>query len=306
MRLLRLTFALVCATVALQPVGVFAASSPSPPLNGILAKPAADYVETDPTVPGVFEGSFDAATFVAKTGANDAPAVQQTLRHDGFVDGYWRTWVQKTTRHVLVEMVVAFSGGDGAKSWLTAAELTDKADPNYQHPMSISGIDAYYGAHFFYQANKNYGDVFAFVKGNDYFGVIAVSAKDDLGTTATDQTRAQFESAPDYTIPPAQWPSSNTTTHTLAYYAGFSLIPVLIFVVIVGGVLFIVLRGRRRRYAAVAMSGIPASGVQMSPDGGYWWDGRGWRDAMREVPPTAQRSADGHFWWDGGQWRPVP
>jgi hypothetical protein len=43
----------------------------------------------------------------------------------------------------------------------------------------------------------------------------------------------------------------------------------------------------------------------MSDDRHFWWDGANWRDAEREVPPTAQRSGDGNFWWDGFNWRQV-
>lgn len=46
--------------------------------------------------------------------------------------------------------------------------------------------------------------------------------------------------------------------------------------------------------------------MQFTSDGRYWWDGRFWKDAYLEAPPTAKRSADGRFWWDGQNWRPVP
>jgi hypothetical protein len=59
-----------------------------------------------------------------------------------------------------------------------------------------------------------------------------------------------------------------------------------------------------RRGPPVAGGADPS--VAMSPDGAYWWDGRQWHDASREVPPAARRSPDGAYWWDGVGWRLVP
>jgi hypothetical protein len=305
----RLSLSIACAAIAFQPAVALAAPSPSPALSGVLASPpTADFTETSSSVPGSFEGAFDPKTFVTNTGAKNADAVQATMQRDGFVDGYWRTWVQKTTRHVLVEIVIAFSGRDGADKWLRSSELADKSDPAYLHSLSITGIDAYYGAHFMYASNQSYGDAFAFVKGNDFFIVIAVSPKDDLGTIAADQTTAQYAAAPDTTIPRSQWPQSSSVTS--AYNVGSSLGVVIVLALLAGVVLFVVglvRRSRRQTGFAGALPGaISGSGIQLSPDGRYWWDGRSWRDAQVEVPPTAQRSGDGHFWWDGRQWRPVP
>ena len=307
--LVRLILSIACAAFAVLPAVALAAPSPSPALNGVLAPPpTADYIEASSSVPGSFEGSFDPKTFVTNTGAKNAEAVETTLQRDGFVDGYWRTWVQKTTRHVLVEIVIAFSGRDGADKWLRSSELADKSDSNYQHSLSIAGIDAYYGAHFLYASNQTYGDAFAFVKGNDFFVVIAVSPQDDLGSTAANQTTAQYAAAPDATIPQSQWPQSNSAT--VAYNFG-SFLGVAIVLVLLAGVVLLVVgltrRSRRRTGFVGALPGaISGSGVQMSPDGRYWWDGQSWRDAQVEVPPTAQRSPDERSWWDGRQWRPVP
>jgi hypothetical protein len=118
-----------CAVVALQPALAMASSSPSPALSGVLAPaPSSDYVEAGASVPGSFEGAFDPKTFVTNTAAKNAGAVKTTLQRDGFVDGYWRTWVQTTTRHVLVEIVIAFNGRDGADKWLRSSELADKSE----------------------------------------------------------------------------------------------------------------------------------------------------------------------------------
>jgi hypothetical protein len=304
----RVSVGIACAAIALQPAIALALPSPSPALDGVLASPpTADYVEASSSVPGSFEGAFDPKTFVTNTGAKNADAVETTLQRGGFVDGYWRTWVQKTTRHVLVEIVIAFSGRDGADKWLRSSELADKSDSNYQHSLSIGGIDAYYGAHFLYASNQSYADAFAFVKGNDFFIVLAVSPKDDLGSLASIQTLAQYSAAPDATIPQSQWPQSSSSI--AAFNAGSFLGGAILLVLLAGVVLFVLGLARRSRRQASFASALPGamsgSGVQLSPDGRYWWDGQSWRDAQVEVPPTAQRSLDGHFWWDGRQWRPV-
>jgi hypothetical protein len=193
---------------------------------------------------------------------------------------------------------MAFGAGDGANRWLRSAQLADKADPNYQNSLSLTGIDNYYGAHFFYASSKTYGDGFAFVKGNDFFTLIFVSAADDLGTQAADQAKVQFSSAPDYTIPPAQQNPGNSA----AYAAGGLTADVLFIAIIVGVILFVVGMVRRsRRRPAIAVGAL-----QLSPDGRYWWDGQAWKDSQLEIPATAQKSADGQLWWDGRAWRPVP
>lgn len=304
----RLIFALACAALTLQPAAALATPSPSPALSGILAPPpTADYVEADATVPGVVEGQFDAKAYASRSGHGNVAAIQQTLERDGFLDGYGRTWVQKVSRRVLVEFVMAFTGGDGANKWLSGSELADKADPNYQHSISVTGVASYYGARFFYSSNHAYEDAYVFVKGNDFLVVAALSANDDLGNIAADQTKLQYSAAPDATIPQSQWPQSSSST--VAFNVGSFLGGAIVLVLLAGVVLLVVgvaRRSRRQTSVAGALPGpMPGPGVQMSADGRYWWDGQSWRDAQVEIPPTAQRSADGHFWWDGRQWRPV-
>ena len=313
--------AFLIAAFALLPATVLATSSPSPALSTILAPPPkTDYKEASTTNTTLLEGQFDAKTFVTKTGASNPDAVLQTLNREGFVDGYWRTWVQSGTQHVMIEVAIAFGGGAGAKRWLGAAELAAKAEASYTKSLSTTGIDNYFGAHYLYPVNHSVGEEFAFVKGNDYFDLVFVSPKDDLGTSAPTQATAQYKFAPDATIPKSQWPE--TITNSSAYQAGFVVGRVLFFVLIaavilaVAGIVIWLVRRRPRLVGAVpgampvAMaSAMPvaaaAPGPQMSPDGAFWWDGQTWRDAQHEVPPAAQRSADGAFWWDGQKWRPV-
>ena len=197
------------AAFALQFATVVAAPIPSPALSTVLAPPATtDYVEADPTNTTLLEGQFDAKAYVTKTQAAKPDVVQQTMASDGFVDGYWRTWIQNGTQRVLIEIVMAFSGGAGATRWLGASEAETKADPSYKGSLSITGIDPYYGASFLYSNGHSTGQAFAFVKGNDFFVVIFESPQDDLGTSAADQAKAQHNAAPAATIPKSQWPET--------------------------------------------------------------------------------------------------
>jgi hypothetical protein len=197
----------VGAAIALQAAIALAATVPSPALSTVLAPPATtDYVEADPTNTTLLEGQFDANAYVTKTQA--AKADTQTMASDGFVDGYWRTWIQNGTQRVLIEIVMAFSGGAGATQWLGTSEAETKADPFYKGSLSLVGIDPYYGARFLYSNGHSTGQAFGFVKGNDFFIVIFESTQDDLGTSAADQATAQYSAAPAFTIPKSQWPET--------------------------------------------------------------------------------------------------
>jgi hypothetical protein len=297
------------AVLALLPLAAAASPSLSPTLDKALANaPTSDYVEANATASGVIEGPFDAAHYAATSSAK-ATQIQATLQHDGFVAGYGRTWIQRASQHVLVEAVLAFNGGDGAKKWLAASEVADKADTNYQHAVSITGINSYYGAHFYYTSSKAYGDGFAFVKGNDYFFVIAVSAKNDTGPIATTQTTAQYNFAPSETIPSSQWPEN--ASHPASNLVGFLVVPIIVLAVLIVVVAFVVRRSRRAT-PSIAPAAVPAMAapapavIQMSADGRFWWDGQGWKDTEQAIPPNAQRSGDGQSWWDGRGWRPLP
>jgi len=322
-RMNRFLRAAAVSLVALWPLAVSAASpSPSPALDQVLAVPPSGFSEV---TSASMHGEFTAHQYAANADVSKQTNVENTLKHDGFVAGYGKTWVSNAAQHVLVEEAMAFTGGRGARDWLNAAEVADKANATFQHADSMSGIDPYYGEHIFDSASKLYGDGFAFAKGNDVFVVAVVSTKDDTLTQATAQTRVQYSSAPDQTIPTSQWPENNQTvdTSSSAYQIGVVVGRILVFAVIAGLVVVViglVMRNRRRAaagpaaayaaadpYAGAYAAATPDPGaLQMSPDGGWWWDGQAWRDAAHEVPPTAQRSPDGGFWWDGRAWRPVP
>jgi hypothetical protein len=310
----RLIFLIAAAAFALLPTAGAAASptpTPSPALDSILAKPpSTDFTEL---TTGTLHGEFTSHDWA--TNANSAET-ETTLNRDGFIDGFGKTWASTPSRHALVEAVMAFNGGSGAKKALTALEASDKADAHYSHAETLTGVDPSYGVHFIDTTNKTFEDLFVFVKGNDLFFVIFASVKDDLLTLATTQAKSQFDSAPASTIPSSQWPE-NATSHSAAYQLGRAtalVLPIIFVVGVVGVVVGLILRNRRRAAVPVYAAAVPGYGavapavpeVQLSPDGNFWWDGQTWRDASQAAPPAAQRSSDGTLWWDGRNWRPVP
>jgi hypothetical protein len=299
----QLRIALAGAALALLPLGV-AAATPSPTLDTVLAAPPSGFVEL---TTATFHGSFNAHDYATVSDPTKASAIEATMTHDGFVAGYGKTWVQQAAGHALLEAVIAFNGGTGARSWLTQAEAGDKSDPSYTHADSMTGIDPYYGGHFKYATSNTVGDFFSFVKGNDVFLLGFVSQKDDVLNMAVAQAKSQFDAAPSETIPPAQWPEN--VSHGSTNVALF-IVPLIVIVVLIALAAVVVMRRRSNPAMVPAAMGTSAMGtpaaIQMSPDGKYWWDGQGWKDTEQVIPTNAQRSGDGQSWWDGRGWRPVP
>ena len=283
-----------------------ATPSPSPSLDTVLAKPPTpDFVQL---TSGPIHGAFTAHDWAANATGASASETEATLNRHGFVGGYGLVWASTTQRRALVEIVMAFTGGQGAHSTLTALEATEKRDASYLHANTLTGIEPYYGSHLYDATNRVYEDGFSFAKGNDLFQVYVASVNDDNLNLATSQVKAQYDAAPDSTIPSSQWPENAQSNASPAYAAGviFGIVILAILVLgVIGVVVGLVLRGRRRA-AAQAYGPIPTASVQMSPDGRYWYDGQAWRDTAVEAPASAQRSSDGTLWWDGRTWRPVP
>jgi hypothetical protein len=235
-----------CAAALVLPVSVAAAPAPKPHLSEILAEPPSEgYVEVQSHTPGVLEGPFDAGEY-ASIGGADYGTTFLALRNDGFIAGYARAWVQLSPGRVLVEIVVAFSGGTGAKAWLQQSELADLADPNFKHSISVDGIETYYGARMS-DSMTYFADAFLFVKGNDGFLVSTISSADDLGDSAAEQTRVQYRRAPPFTIPPSGWPGAAAPQFTIADAAALGLAAVAL---IVSGAVLAAARRRRKRYSA--------------------------------------------------------
>ena len=213
----RLTVAAFAAVTMLPASGGLAAGtpSPSPHLSQVLADPPSTrYIELAPHTPGILEGPFDAGTY-ASIGGLDMQSSIATLARDGFIAGYGRAWVRQSPDRVMVEIVVAFTGGQGARLWLQQSQLADLTDPTFQHSITVDGIDTYYGARMS-DSVSYFADAFLFVKGNDGFLVSTISGSDDLGDSAAAQTRVQYRHAPAYTIPPSGWPGAEHRDFSVA------------------------------------------------------------------------------------------
>ncbi len=176
----RLTLAAVAAVSMLPASTAMAAPDPKPHLSQVLAEPpTTSYVELASHTPGILEGPFDAGTY-ASIGGIDMQSTINTLAKDGFISGFGRAWVQQSPSRVMVEIVVAFTGGDGAKQWLQQSQDADMTDPTFQHSITVDGIETYYGARMS-DSSSYFADAFLFVKGNDGFLVSTISGFDDLG-----------------------------------------------------------------------------------------------------------------------------
>ena len=230
----------IAAATALGPLSASAAPSPSPALGSLLLPGPAGYVSV---ATGPFHGQFTATDYASQYQSKTLEA-GITLIHDGFVDGYGTTWVQRSTGRVLLEFVIAFGGGSGAKSWMGYEEAADKSDPSYKRSNPLPGIDSYYGVHFAFTSPRSYADAFSFVKGNDMFGVGFASAKDDVVKLATAQTKSQYAAAPDLTIPKAKWPENIPSQRPQTNFLG-AIIGAGLVLVIIGGVVRLVMVRRR-------------------------------------------------------------
>jgi len=278
----RILGALVIAASSMLPMSAAAAPNPSPSLAQVMLPAPSGYTaETSSAI----SGSFASHNLSSAWGTKAAEA-QTALEQDGFVDGYGITVVNHTIHHRVIEYIVAFAGGQGAMNWLSFAEAGDKADPTYQHSDSISGIASYYGEHNVYPS-QNVSDAFVFVKGNDFFVVGYESTQDDVLSLAITRAKNQYDSAPNSTIPAAEWPENAkaaTASQGASQDAGFALggliADAIIALLAVGVILLLVgmvIRYRRARTLTAAIPSEMPAGVQISPDGGYWWDGEQWR-----------------------------
>lgn len=222
------------AALFIMPLAASAAPSPSPALATILAKPpSADFTEV---TTANLHGSFTAHDWAAtNAGTVSAAQTETTLLNDGFVSGYGKTWLQRSSGHVLLEAVIAFAGGNGAKNAFAAFERSDKADASYKGPETLAGIGSYYGARLVNTKNNTFADEFVFLKANDVFLIAVASPKDDALLLASSQTKAQYASAPASTIPSSQWPensvSSSVGSNALGWLVGIVIFLGLLIVV---------------------------------------------------------------------------
>lgn len=265
--------------IAVAALLVAAAPTPSPALDTILAAPPSpDYVE-DTESSGTPVGDFDAGAYVGYLQPDDQAATFKALNDDGFVAGYGKSWTAQSDSRALVEIVVAFSGGRGARRWLTTSEAAARTDQYYSGAIVVGGLGAYAGVHYADPKAPSYADVVMFVKGNDFFLVGFLAQAATLGDAAATQSKLQYDFAPAASIPPSRWPENAGTSPRLpvppvAVMAGASIVAAALAVVVV---LLVV----RRREAAAVSGPIPADAIR-SGDGKLWWDGKEWRP----VPPA--------------------
>jgi hypothetical protein len=298
MRNLSIAALVICL---LAPSNVSAAPNPSPALGNVLAAPVVEgFVEATPEQTPV-EGPITLAELAS---AGDNPNQDaQTLKQDGFVASYGRTWVDNAKSHALQELVIAFSGGAGAAKWLGSSKRTDTGNQYYLHAVPVQGIGSYYGVHLADPMRSEYVDLIGLVKGNDYFLIAALSMADDLDSATASQAKGQYDFAPSSTIPPSQWPEHPVGPFTrlgdLARLYAPEAAGVAVLLLVLAIAAFVLIRRRRRGTHGIAETPI-------SPDGTYWWDGDAWRDSSKEAPPNALRSEDGYYWWDGRMWRLMP
>lgn len=302
----RLLNALIIASVSLLPSGAAADTNLQPPLDQILVAAPAGYALFEPS--GMPHGFFGLDQYAASWGGANAQDASQTLQQDGFVGGYELQWTDQPNTRVLIESVIAFSGGKGAQSWWSTGNSADHHDAAFQHddPLPSLGSSAY-GVHSIISSTlgRLTLDAFAFARGNDVVAVGFLSEHDDVLGLATTQAATQYAHTPDYTIPPSQWPENAVSSEDAFPLAGV-LIGALIIAALAGAAAgAYVLWKRPRQPAAAPVVAMPVP-LQMSPDGNFWFDGARWVASAQEPPPFAQRSPDGAMWWDGFGWRPVP
>ena len=273
----RLTGLLAAAAVALIPLAVAASPSPSPSLDRLIASPpSADFAE-DTESSGTPIGAFDLPSYLSFLDPPNPTPVESTLKREGFVAGYGKSWTQQSLNRGLVELVVAFAGGQGARRWLTANEAAAKTDEFYKGAITVNGLGAYYGVHYANPSGKAFADVISFVKGNDFFVVGFVSSADNLGNAAGSQSKLQYDFAAADSIRPADWPENMQSSRS-QIDAGKLSADVFVAVLVIGFFVWVLLRIRRNRRGAATAP------PQMSPDGRYWWDGQAWREV--QPPPS--------------------
>lgn len=289
--------ALLGACLALVPAVVEADTNLQPPLDRVLAVPPAGYVALN--LQGYPHGFVGLADFASLFGPDAVADASQNLQQDGFIGGYSLQWADASVPHALIEYVIAFSGGKGATNWLAYAKAADLKDPTYKHADTIPGLGQdWYGEHNV-SSDGYTGDAFLFAKGNDVFAVGFISRHDDVLTAAVDQARSQYVFAPDYTLPPAQWPENATAPPETFPLSGVLTVALVVAALAaLGGFAYYRVAAGRPRPAPVSL--------QITSDGNFWFDGTNWIESSTAAPPFAPRSPDGAAWWDGATWRPVP
>ncbi len=252
---------------------VLIAATPTPPvspsvnLDGVLAPPPTVSYAPDAEGNGTPIGAFDATEYASYVSAGSDSSLATILTRDGFVAGYGASWTEQANGRALVELVVADSGGNGARSWLATAQRAARSSDYDTRSIVVPEVGPYYGVHYSNPSGPAYADVVSFVKGNDFFTVAFISSADDLGTAAAVQARKHFDSAPADSIPPSQWPEN---VHLLAGGIGALKIAALVAVgvVVLGFVISLGLFFYVRKEASRSANGkLSLDGESQPPDG---------------------------------------
>src|SRR2546428_13438593 len=94
------------------------------------------------------EGAFDVAEYVNFLEPSNPSDMETTLKHDGFVSGFGRSWAQQGTTHLLLAIVVAFGVGTGAKRCLAPFPDADTPNQNFKGAIGVGGGVPSYGGPF--------------------------------------------------------------------------------------------------------------------------------------------------------------
>lgn len=251
-----------------------AAAPPTPDLRSILASPpSSDWVELTSDT-GYLTGAFDARGYGSF--ADDGGASEQALDRFGFVAGYGRDWRQSGSRDYLVELVFEFRSGNGAIGWHDNLKLA--FDTSQYFKGDIPDLEAEliesFGVELDHANGREYG--IGFPKGNAVYLVRMESTTRDLSAAVHDQALKQYATAPDIAGKPvANHRGANDTPLMLGAWI---IVAGIVLAIIAAVIATVVLSRRRHR-------GLLVSGIQMSPDGAYWWDGQRWRLVQSDPPP---------------------
>jgi len=246
---------------------IAAAPSPSVSLDSVLAPPPTASYSPDTEGNGTPVGAFVTTEYASYVSAGGASSLATALTRDGFVAGYGASWTEQTNGRALVELVVAFSGGKGARTWLATAQAAARSSDYFQRAIAVFGIGPNYGVHYADPGGPSYADVVSFVKGNDFFTVGFISSADDLGRAAAEQAKKQFDAAPEGSIPPSQWPENRRLLAggiDAVKIAALIVVGVVFFGFLVSFALFLYVR---REASRSANGKLTLDGESQPPDG---------------------------------------
>ena len=227
-------------------------------LSEVLAQPL-DAEFTDAGSAGFLTGGFDAHGYAVWLAPNSGTvqAIEETLRAEGFVRGYSRTWSEPVHAEVgvgesrvqyLTETVEEFNSADraqlrqdGTRSYSTSHGFEKGMETTIPGAWAAI-VDAGYSIE--YQVS--------FRKGNDVYFVMMDSAVNDMTDKVLKQATRQFDKAPPYTIQPDRWQTPSvdagvtTTPDPYAWTRSpFTYAAELLSLIVIGRALVFIFNRRR-------------------------------------------------------------